>query len=357
MPCIVTIAQSGSSSALENAVSAVGALVVHRTSKDPRLVHDATLMYSRAISHARRELAGQLDRRSMIATAHFLSLYELFYRVSLDETGARPHSFWFLFLTKPNQEEPIDESMRVLLDSNMRLFAMMETLVSRKCPFAIGSLVDKSQHQICRASTPATFTNLGLMVANAIEASDVMCEPDSDPDMAEILNLLEEIVRLEGMLHDWMTDYNKRISHVPYWLTAVHLSYPKVRGTSCLFRHLYEFPNFHTTVIYACYWMCLLGLAQALNHIVRIHYCKIDAEIKERIRPKLAADEHADSLCMTIPFLGRPQHFWAGRITAVRPLNMLYDYYKHAKNWPKLAWCVYCAEDLGSLRVPAIKPP
>lgn len=352
---IVQTAQAGTSPALSSAVNAVSALVLNRATLDPRFLHAAVSSYATAVSQARAEMATTSERSVLIATAHTLTLCELFYRVSLDETQARPHSRLILQLT---QSEAIragadDPAMSIMMRYGVRLLATWETLVSRKSPFAVSDLA--AEFHAHAAGSPDDLMNLGIYTASLIEEGDVLLER-SIPSALETLKYLDAVVRLKGMLHEWMTSRNSQSSRPLYWLVAVERHrFPTVRGTSTVFPFLYEFPDLFVGNLHATYWMCLLELTHMHIQIINAVQQDLEFGTPEYLSLRRAMNEYANNICMSILFIAKAEHAWCGRMSATRPLHLLCQHFVRTADWRKLAWCVHCAEDLGCIRVEGCK--
>lgn len=343
---ILTI--SPSSPAILGASQTIWALLLERVSGEKRLLPSAIGLYSNALRRAQQEVNDpQTDKCTIIGTAHLLSVCELFQRVSLDDAGTtRPHARWLVSFMERHRDDIGNEGMQRFRRSNVRLVAAWEILITRRS-YANTTLLLETD--LCDG-TITTLSDLTLLTASLLEESDNLCRADYAPYPSSIFDMLERIVFLERMLHDWMSKYIKTSPSSPYRLVEPKsLPYTTGRGTRSLFRSVYVFRDLQTQVLYISYWLCQLLLVDARLNIASAHECKFDADVNETMRLKVLAKEYADHSSKSMPTMGAPYAAWAGRIMAVRPLHLLLLYYKQHRDWQKLSWCVECARDIGIL--------
>jgi hypothetical protein len=189
-------------------------------------------------------------------------------------------------------------------------------------------------------------------VSRIAHDSDELCDANTVACPLVLLDRLTGIRRLEGKLYDWMGAYAAQHSRPLYWLVDVqHSTCATVRNTKALFGKIYEFDDLHIAIIHVTVWMSLISLFQSYARILDSHHSKLGTEYTQYFRVKKMLNEYADHLCRTMPFMGRKDSGYAGRIMAIRPLHLLSSYFKDQKNWSKLAWCSHCAVDMGTIRV------
>ena len=344
------------SPALSNALDAISLFVLHRTSNDPRLQQSATSSYAKAVTLTRYELGRpNIDTRVVIGTAHMLSMCELFQSTSLSEMSAQPHTRWLLAYLETCRTQKDDAHLRLILqDSNIRVVAAWEGLISRKRPCVPRIVPDATD--LLPDGSRATLSNLAVLILDIVADSDKLCHQELDPSVPRVLGAIREIVWSEGKLHDWMAGYNKTTSVVQYRpIDPSQLSFPSARGPPCLFQRVFDFCDLQTAFNYVTFWMCLLALTQAQIEILMTHHRIYDPDHTDFFRLKRLSAEYADSICMSMPYMGQSFHGWCGRLMTIRPLHFLLLHFKKHYDWQKLAWCVQCAADLGSIRVDARK--
>lgn len=119
--------------------------------------------------------------------------------------------------------------------------------------------------------------DLAITACSLLEPSHNLRQEKSDPPLSRILDTLEEIVRLEGKLHKWMTAYYQRTPnflHRP--VNALQLLYPiGQRGVKFPLRYCYDFSNMACALTHICYWMSLLVLLTAHIDITKAHQCQL----------------------------------------------------------------------------------
>lgn len=87
------VKNSASNSARAKSTKAVSLMVLSRENNSSCFSHAAAEMYSDALRKTRRQLAEpDTDKMVLIGIAHMLSMGELFFSTSLDDTGARHHT-------------------------------------------------------------------------------------------------------------------------------------------------------------------------------------------------------------------------------------------------------------------------
>lgn len=342
------------SPALSSGIRSVSLFLVHRESEDPRLFHAAHPEYSNALRDTRRELSRPDQSKSaIVGMSHMLSLCELFNDLSLSEgTAGVQHAQWMVAFIESYRTDNPSLEIRRLLASGIRWFATWGVLLARKAirGFKMRLLDDDAE---AGDSIVIRIGDLTIATACVLEESDILCKENHLP-VTRILAALNKIIRLEGKLHEWFSKYYKAVpmSSALYWTEPASSSpfHQERPGTCPLFKHIYAFPDLMTASGHLSYWMCQLMLVEARISIVQTFFTEIEAVIdtglSDLVRLRKISDGYADSICMSMPLMGRPANGWAGRIVAIRPLNLLVTHYKQRREWQKLSWCAQCAADL-----------
>ena len=352
-------AQSEQSQALAHAISSVCTHIYYRVSDDSRHLQAASAEYARAIRCARREMILVQPKTVRVATAHILTVCELFSQASLDDTGASAHAQYVLSLTEADRgADDAIHTKHLSAATNVRIYALWESIILRRCPVRPRQLPTGTE-QLHPPGTLEALVSLTLTTVSTLATGDRLCEQEQAPSLPCMLQQLQDIARLEGKLHDWTTSYAKKKDFPLYWVVAVQRQPPPImRGTETLFRHTYEFPHFQDAIACITYWMCLLALSQMQVKMMDMYQHKLATEHAYYIRLRRTSEEYADSICMTMSYVARLENGWAGRLTSIRPLRFLSLYYKRQKDWRKLVWVTRCAEDIGVLRPqPNTSPP
>jgi hypothetical protein len=347
---IAKTAYMGSSAALNGAVSAVSVSTIYRKTNDARMFHAATTLYYSAVSKARKELEASLDPAISVAIGHVFTFCELLRCTSMDDSSAQPHTYYTISVFESNRASSDKGPLSRFANGVMRAFAAWGTLTWRKCPSDIDiSSINRYQSGDCPLST---LVDLALAVSKIAHDSDSLCDAETITCPLMLLDRLTEIRRLEGKLYDWIGAYSATHSRSLYWLVDVQNSTcATVRNTKALFGKIYEFNDLHIAIIHITVWMSLMSLFQSYARILDTHHSILDTEYTQHFRVKKLLNEYADHLCRTMPFMGRRDSGYAGRIMAIRPLHLLSLYFKEQKNWAKLAWCSHCAVDMGTIRM------
>jgi hypothetical protein len=355
---VVAAAQSQHSPALGHAISCISAHILARLNNDPRPLQGAAIEYGRAINCARHEMGKVQLKAVRVATTHFLSVCEIFDQDLLGEKAASAHAKYIITLMEGdrNDQEPLS-AKDLSATNNVRFFAIFGAMVVRQCPLKPNELPLEAELMHPPGSV-VSLVNIALLTLSVVEVSDVFCKRDQAPQLSCIYEQLQKVIQLQGRLHEWMTRFNKQMDAALYRTIAVpRQPSPAVRETRALFAHTYEFNELADAMIFTTYWMCLLVLSQVHLEIVDTYQHKLEIEHTEYLRLQRLSDEYADSLCMTMSFMGRPSNGWAGRLGAVRPLHFLMLHYQHQKHWAKLRWVKRCAEDIGCLQPKARPAP
>lgn len=342
------------SPALSSGLRSVSLFVAHRESEDLRLFHAARPEYTNALRDTRIELS-RLDKNksAIVGMSHMLSLCELFNDLSLSEGAAGVyHARWMVAFIESYRTDHLTLEIRRLLESGIRWFATWGVLLARRSirGFNMGSLDNTEEGG---DSIVIRIGDLLIATAGILEESDNLCK-EYDPSVFRILTTLDKIVRLEGTLHEWFSRYYKAAptSGAMYWtVPAGSLTRRKTEvWASPLFKRIYDFPSIQTASSHISYWMCQMLLVEARISIVSTFFTTVEDAIDTRsadlVRLRRLADGYADSICMSMPFMGKSDNGWAGRIMAIRPLNLLMMHYKQRCDWQKLSWCAQCASDL-----------
>lgn len=340
------------SPALAKALDAISLFVLHRTSNDPRLDQSATSSYAEAVTLTRHELdRPNDDKRVIIGTAHMLAMCELFQSTSLSEMRAQPHTRWLLAFLETCRMHRDDAGVTLIIQSsNIRAIATWEGLISRKRPCV--PKVPPDSADLVPDGSRATLTNLAVMVLDIVVDSDTLCQQELNPSLPRILGAVREIMWAEGKLHDWMAGYYQTTSVLHYRpVDTRQLSCSSACRPPGLFQRVFDFYDLQTAFNYVTFWMCLLALTDAHIEICMTHQRNYELDYMEYFRLKKLAAEYADSICMSMPYMGQSFNGLSGRLMTIRPLHFLLLHFKKHGDWQKLAWCVQCAADLGSVRV------
>ena len=347
---ITKTAYIGSSAALKNAVSAVSVSTIYRKTNDARMLHTATTLYFSAVREARKELEMTLDPATNVAIGHIFTFCELLRCTSLNDSSAQPHTYYTISVLESNRSNSHNGTLWWFANGVIRAFAAWGLLLWRKCPLDLNI----SSTDLCQPGDYqfSTLLDLALVVSKIAHDSDKLCDANIYVCPLVLLDRLTEIRRLEGALYDWMGAYSTQNPRPLYWLVDVqNTTCAAVRDTKALFGKIYEFNDLHIAIIHVTFWMSLMSLFQSYARILDAHHSKLDSEYTQYFRVKKMLDEYAAHLCRTMPFMGRRDSGYAGRIMAIRPLHLLSLYFKEQKNWSKLAWCSHCAVDMGSIRM------
>lgn len=330
--------------ALAKATKTVSLLILSREHRHTRFAQAATEMYSDALRCARQQLVNpNLDKIMLIGVGHMLSLCELFFSTALDDTGARPHTKWVISLIESccrDRNFPITHPLRA---SPLRLFATWEALIVRYLP---SGLRLPAEDPLSKApGAMATLSDLTIITTHLLESCGDFCARLPPPNTPKILQFLNELIGIETKLHKLMTNYYESVTGAHYRLIATTVHHrPRILS---LFSYTYDFADLEAAKLHIGYWMCLLALVDARRDVSRTYRGILDIELSEpfALLEKLA-NEYADHICMSIPFMGRPKCGWSGRVIAIRPLRFLLQHFRKRGDWQKLGWCVQCAADL-----------
>lgn len=237
-------------------------------------------------------------------------------------------------------------------DGNMRAFSTWGLLIRRRCPSNLDLKLDDLDLQ--RDGEPSTLLDLAALVSKIARDSDVLCNPKAIANIDVLLDHLAEIRSLEAMLYDWMGVYSAQFDVPTYWLVdSEHSLFPRIRNTKLLFNKVYDFPDFRFALLHITFWMSLMALLQSYIKILGAHGSALSYEYLQDYTIRKTTTEYADHLCRAMPYMGKREHGFASRVMAIRPLHFLSLYFKEQKSWAMLAWCTYCAVDIGSIKKPA----
>lgn len=340
-----SIVQTASSNpALARSTKTVSLLVLSREHQQSRFSHAATEMYADALQAARQQVRNpNMDKVLLISVGHMLSLCELFFGGTLDDTSSRHHTRWVMSLVESCCRDPEFPIAHPLRASPMRLFATWEALIVRRLPTGLPLPTEDSR--VHPPGSMATLSDLTIITAQLLEGSDHACRDSSFSNVAQVVGFLNELVCAERKLHICMKSYYESTAGAHYQYTATE-SQPR-SGVTPLFPFSYGFADLESTKMHIGYWMCLLALTDARLEISKTYRHPLDIDSSEPIaRLDKLVNEYADHICMSIPFMGRPSCGWSGRVIAIRPLRFLLQHFRKRGEWQKLCWCVQCATDL-----------
>lgn len=338
------VTNAASNPALSRSTKTVSLLVLSREHRQPHFSHAAIEMYIDALRSARQEICNpDLDRVTLISVGHMLSICELFLGSTLDDSGSRHHTKWVISLVESCCQDPKFPTAHPLRASPLRLFATWEALTVRHLPSGLPLPAEDSR--VHASASMATLSDLSITTASLLERSDTSCMQRSLSSASQLLDFLNELVRVESKLHGCMKSYYEVNAGVHYQYSVTRTD--KRRGVTPLFHFSYEFTDLESTTMHIGYWMCLLALTDTRLDISKAYRRLLDIESSEPFaRLEKLVNEYADHICMSIPFMGRPSCGWSGRVIAIRPLRFLLQHFRKRGDWQKLSWCVQCAADL-----------
>lgn len=340
-----TINVATNDAALEASTKAACLLVLNRASQDPRFLDAAHSRYSNALIRTRRQLETKgIDRRTLLGTAHFLSLCEAFNSTSVESIAARPHTMWFVSLLESCHGDPV---YGVLLGSPMRVFAVWELLVARQLPPNVKAptLDNRSTDQ------PGSLEMICNLAVNVIALSGG--KPESSLSTPESLERLQTMAEFEGRLHRWLSGYYEQMPKAQYRIADSPFTKqsPNVLLlTSTLFRKCFVLPNIMATMTHMLYWMCMALLAGSRHQLLTKRKHEFDVDDLQLKATTSTLVESLDNIAMSMPYTKEKECGWSGRLLAIRPIHFLVIGYKELQDWDKVAWCLQCAAELKIVR-------
>ena len=328
---------------LMNSAYAVSLAVLGRQTKCPRFLQAAIEVYASALRGLRRRLDDlHSDKMALAGITHMLAMTELFFVKSLDDARARPNTRMTLLLIESYRQEPESSKAHPMFQAPTRLLATWESLISRNLPPGV---------RTCHGDTAtpslgslSTLSNLTIHTVSMIEDSDDFCKQAERPVLKGILDVLNSLVQLESRIHSWIATHYQSTSGSLYHFSST--TKPSCGSETPIFRVAYDFSDLEGCILHIGYWMCLLTLVESQLDIMAQYRDVLDPEPAELIRLEKLSGEYADNICMSIPFMGKRESRWSGKLFAIRPLRFLLAYFKKRSSWQKLGWCVQCAKDL-----------
>lgn len=336
-----------SSPALLNASKTLLALSLHRACRDPRLLPAASGYYTKALRHAQVEATStEKDPVRAIGSAHLLLICELFQGVSFDDTREKkPHARLIITFVERYRGDQSNLGMQRLRKSPVPLVAAWELLIARKNPCR--EAVPPPESELSDGSI-SSMSDLTILTATVLEDCDTHLMAKRSVSSPLILHTLQRIVSLQGVLHDWMTNYLKSLNGSPFWLIdAGDLPCPAGGATRLLHPHVYAFAS--TAARAACigYWTCHLALSDAQAEIVKAHELAMDVDPSALARIKSLSEEYASHISRSMQSVRTPRGPCGPLTMTTGPFHLLILYYERHKNWQLVSWCVECARYLG----------
>lgn len=218
---------------------------------------------------------------------------------------------------------------------NIRQAAITYQLVERRSTFLSSpqwlSAIDYGD------SAAVELTRIALRLSAVLEeANQVIREGHSNLVLSR--HLLTKMSDLEHNLVEWLSEKVQNLrGWVPPQLVSIkefrhlekNISDPKV------FPEVFTFTGLPTATshvyVFVCFlslWQCLLDVSVAFPHL------NIDPTAVAR-----EAEQCADDLCRTLPYISMPEHGFAGVIASTAPLHFASVWFERKKMLPRLQWC------------------
>lgn len=218
---------------------------------------------------------------------------------------------------------------------NIRQAAITFQLVERRSTFLSSpqwlSAIDNGD------SAAVELTRIALRLSAVLEEADqVMRDGHGNPALPR--QLLTKMSNLEHNLVEWLSG---KVQNLQGWVSPQLVSiknFPHLQkniGTSKVFSEVYAFATLPTATshvyVFVCFfslWQCLLDVSEAFPQL-NIDSAAVATE----------AEECANDLCRTLPYISMPEHGFAGTIASTAPLHFASTWFERKKLLPRLEWC------------------
>ncbi|KAF2160665.1 hypothetical protein M409DRAFT_70211 [Zasmidium cellare ATCC 36951] len=171
-----------------------------------------------------------------------------------------------------------------------------------------------------------------------------------------VANVLEELVAASAVLHKAFGYMYYCDSISPYRTAPTDCftgSLTRMQTDQSVFPHAHSFEDTFTAMQHVYYWMCLLAL-QIMHLDIRAavgkkaypfeyDFCGLGIDTQTRV-----ADDCADNLCMSLPYMSLPTQGFIGLMCCAAPIELAAKWYARKGNVSKLKWCRGAADALKS---------
>ncbi|KAF7191863.1 hypothetical protein HII31_06908 [Pseudocercospora fuligena] len=318
-----------------------------------QLLGEARSMYSLALASLRSELASPTPEGgyfNSLLGVHMLQCCELFDFLAVNRDSWRRHVSGLHAImanTTPKERQASAEQAGWVLAKTIRVpFGLWNALVRERGQAPIKKFTANSIQKL-RKDDPDNSLLLYGLVPSVLQRGDAIILQGRNASAEAVSGLLTELIATEGALHQNLTEAYCKVEQKTYHqlpmdnLAASVISFhlgPHVFG------HALAFPDLLTALEHIYYWMSLLSLQRTHLRVkasvskraypFEYQYCGFDDETLIS-----SANEYADQMCMTLPYMCLPERGYIGMICAIAPLQLAAQWYKQSQNWAKLKWC------------------
>ncbi|KAK4628871.1 hypothetical protein CLAFUW4_08432 [Fulvia fulva] len=306
-------------------------------SQDQQLVVAGQKLHCIALNLLRTELgkAGATHDDRVLGAVHTIAQCEMYSAISGKGKGWQLHMAGLYYIFQHRGPHGFKTPFARAILHNIRQAAITYQLVERRSTFLSSpqwlSAIDYGD------SAAVELTRIALRLSAVLEeANQVIREGHSNLVLSR--HLLTKMSDLEHNLVEWLSEKVQNLrGWVPPQLVSIkefrhlekNISDPKV------FPEVFTFTGLPTATshvyVFVCFlslWQCLLDVSVAFPHL------NIDPTAVAR-----EAEQCADDLCRTLPYISMPEHGFAGVIASTAPLHFASVWFERKKMLPRLQWC------------------
>jgi len=330
------------SPALALSLDAASLLQVGQEDGDIRLLATGVKLYGEALRYLRGEIALRPSHENDGAVAAILNLQicDFFTSLSCHSTWqAHADGLSSLMQTRPARDMPI--GLRHLMDAEFHLFLFWHGLLARK------------RIDLLQPLDASALNSIAVRVPELLEECDVWLATGSIPE-GLLNNLSGRLQAIEGELTTWAANWNRDIRDPPYSLVpASKLPYLTKTAANETWELLFDFKTLENAIDHVVCTAALMSIRQARMDTNALTSYNPSArrgleEIHASGRTMSKITECADSLCMSLPFLCKPEHGKYGVVISAGPLCLATKWYmsRHSRRSAakKLDWCRQAAQ-------------
>ncbi|KAK5125449.1 hypothetical protein LTR85_000558 [Meristemomyces frigidus] len=310
-----------------------------------RMLMAGKRLYGHALQLQCREIAASPAHRidGAIAAITVLQICRFFTSMDGDGTSWRRHAQGMASLMQAREPIKDDNGFMSLVLANFRLFHFWNGLIARKRIDVLRSL----HPSLPSAMDSAALSSIAERVPGLLEECDTTCGAPLHISPGRVDHVMEKLKGIERELSAWAAQWTRNIRNPPYQL-ALATCIRFVDSTEIIFPFVLDFKTLSNALDQVTCSACLLAVRRAM--LVLAPRAERDGQPPDSAKGRLAAlvsiSNCADSLCMSLPYLCKPENGEYGAVSAAGPLYLATSWWEgrvgsedSGKPVEKLAWC------------------
>lgn len=313
---------------------------------DMRLLRAGQELYCDSLMLLRAGLQAPLDQQSdaLIAAINVLQVIEAFTSMVFkgDDRGVHTQGIKTIMSTlQPQVQDGSESGLSQLLDSNFRVFFFWDALIRRK----------HIEHFFLEDAT--ALMKIAQSVPGALEECDEACKAGAQLSLGKAADVMSTLLSIESKLNAWKANWSRCLRDAPYSLVS-SLEYPypepKAKMPSKAFPLVFQFQGLEGVLDHVVFSACLFSVKRAMLDFGSVLLARQSGPAATAICGSSQAlvrtvTNCTDTICMSLPYLCRPEHNRFGYVVSAGPLHFVNSWYRHLRKRgnvqvsERVLWC------------------